>query len=376
MGAIESASRSLRTLLGTPTLFLAAAVFGLLKLPVEAFRVSWLYWLLALATFLFTPVVLAGLYGLAAEALDDDGESAPGQQARQGGRPSTDAAGTPPTPDGRPPTDDAGGRPERDGRPAPDEASGNRPKPDGRTPPDAADGSRAKRRDGGTAAGVGGDSADVDPPRRRPFRDGVADGYLNLLAANVLYAVLQYVVLVVFLVAAAAVGAIPFGAALAVETMGDGGRTLVGGLGLLALVVVALVAGVYVVVRTVLLFFLQLYKPATVVGDAGPLEAFAESYRLVRANPRSAAGFVLLRGFAFLVFLLPGVAALTAFVAVESTVFEQFVGEEPTLLRLGVVVLAFGVGVVQLAFLGTYRVAFYRELADGVDASDGTGAAD
>lgn len=369
MGAIESASRSLRTLLRTPTLFLAAAGFGLLKLPVEAVRVSWLYWLLALATILFTPAALAGLYGLAAGSLDDDEG---GSGSRRSVRTSAD--------------DDATGRPKRDGRTQADEASGGRPKRDGRTVTDDGAGDWPGRGDGGTAV-VPVDSAGADPSSRRLFRDGVVGGYFDLLAANVLYAFVQHAVLVVFVAVAAVVGGVPFGAAVAVQALADGPRVLVGVLGLLALVLVALVAAVYVVVRAVLFFFLQLYRPAAVVGDAGPVGAFGESYRLVRANPRSAVGFVLVRAFAFLVFLLPGAVALAAFLAVELTVFEQFVGDQLALLGLGAAVLAYGIGVVQLAFLGTYRVAFYRELADAAnaddghrrgtaDAGDGTGTAD
>jgi hypothetical protein len=77
MAALESAERAVRALREVPGLFVAAGAFAVLKLPVEAthpLRVTAdVYAVLALVTFLFTPVLLAGLYGVAARALGTPG---------------------------------------------------------------------------------------------------------------------------------------------------------------------------------------------------------------------------------------------------------------------------------------------------------------
>lgn len=280
MAALESAERALGALREFPLLFGAAGLFAVLKLPVEAtrpLRITYdVYAVLALLTFLFTPVLLAGLYGLAHGALAGDG---PGS-----------------------------------------------------------------------------------------FRSAVGDGYPNLLVANLLYALFQHLLMLLFvLVAAGTFLGLVGGVGAAVETRPDpeAARALYGAAGVVAIGGVVLVSFVYVVVRFTVSFFMQLYKPSAAIGGNGPVAAFAESARLVRANPESTLGFVLLRLFAMILLVLPGVVAVVAMVLVEVNVLGQLTEPTTGILLAVVLVVGFAIGVVELAFLATYRVAFYRSLVEG-----------
>lgn len=278
MAALDSAERAARTLLESPVLFAAAAAFGVLKLPVEATRPLRItldvYAVLALLTFAFTPVLLAGLYGLAAGAL--------------------------------------------------------------------------------RGAGTTGD-----------FWQGAGDGYLNLLLANLVYASVQHLLLLVFSVVAAVVFVVLAGGlgVLAEAAAGpENARDAYAAAGVLSTGAVVVVSVVYLAVRFTVAFFMQLYKPSAAVGGNDPLSAFAESASLVRANLESTLAFVLVRGFVMVVLLLAGLVAVVSFFLVQSSLLQQ-VGEGPIGIALvGVLVVGFGVGVVELAFLATYRVAFYRSL--------------
>lgn len=210
----------------------------------------------------------------------------------------------------------------------------------------------------------GADGPDGTPDPGDAWR-GVRRGYLQLLIANVLYAVVQHAILFAFTALAVLAAFALFGGLVTAEGLvdGPGSTAVLGSVGLVGALAVGGIALCYVVVRFALFFLFQLYKPATVVGGRGPIEAFRESYGLVRANLRTVAAFVLVRAFVFVVFLVPGLVALIAFVGLEVTVFDAFVEGESTHVLLALAVLVFAIGVVQLAFLGTYRVAFYRELA-------------
>lgn len=280
MAALDSAERAARTLLDHPVVFVGAAALGVLKLPVEATRTVRValdvYGVLALLTFVFTPVLLAGVYGVAASALRDEAE--PGA-----------------------------------------------------------------------------------------FWGGVGAGYVDLVLANVAYAVLQHllllffsvVALVVFVLFAGGVGVV----AGVVEDPGTAEDTYAAA-GLLAVAGVVVVAVVYLAVRGLVAFHLQLYKPAAVLGDHGPLGAFRESVRLVRANVESTLAFVLVRLFATVLLVLPGVVAVVGVVVVDASVLRQLEGASAWVAVAAVLVVGFAVGVVELAFLATYRVAFYRSLVD------------
>ena len=294
MGAVESASLALRALSRQPAIFLAAAAFGLLKVPIELtgyLHLSYVYWVLALLAFPCTPLLLSALYGVCDASLKRD---------RRLER-TTDGGQVGHFPSGRPDLRDAW--------------------------------------------------------------TGIKQGYASLLIANFLYATVQHLLLFAFTVlwlSAALVVMLFAGAAL---ELSEG--TLAGDVVLFAgLLALTVVAAVYVLVRFGLAFFLQLYRPAAVVGDRGPVEALVESIRLVRDNPRSVVGFVLIRAFVFLVLLMPGAIALIAFLVIEIAVFEALAEEGARHLLVGVAVLVYGLGVAQLGFLGTYRVAFYRELVD------------
>lgn len=277
MVALESAERALRALREFPLLFGAAALFGVLKLPVEVtrpLRITYdVYAVLALLTFLFTPVLLAGLYGWADRALSGDGTGS--------------------------------------------------------------------------------------------FWAAVGDGYGNLLLANLLYALFQHVLMFVFALVAvlAFVGLVgTVGATADPTTDPETARALYSAAGVLTVGAVVLVSFVYLLVRFTVAFFMQLYKPAAAIGGHGPLEAFRVSVRLVRANPESTLGFVLVRLFAMVLLVLPGVVAVVAMLVVETSVLQQLTETTTIIAVAGALVIGFAVGVVELAFLATYRVAFYRSL--------------
>lgn len=281
MVALESAERAARVLREVPLLFVAAAAFGVLKLPVEAtrpLRISLdVYAVLALVTFLFTPMLLAGLYGLAAGALD------------------------------------------------------------------------------GTGTGAA-------------YWRGIGDGYVNLLLANLLYATVQHLLLLVFTVLAVlAFVAVAGGGGVLVDAAADPSTIddAYAATGLLSFAAVTLVSLVYLALRFTVAFFLQLYKPAAALGGRGPVEAFRESVRLVRANVESTLAFVLVRVFVMILLVLPGLVALVTILVVESSLLEQLDEGTAGIVLLAVAVVGFCIGVLELAFLATYRVAFYRALAGG-----------
>jgi len=278
MAALESAERAVRTLREVPAVFGAVAAFAVLKLPVAVTRPLRItldvYAVLALLTFLFTPVLLAGVYGVAATALE-------------AGRPGS-------------------------------------------------------------------------------FWEAVGDGYGNLLVANVVYALAHHLLTLVFTVLAVAVFVgLAGGLGVATEGIRDpaAAEQAATAAGLVAIGGVVVVSLVYLVVRLALAFFLQLYKPAAVLGGEDPLGAFAESVALVRANPRSTLAFLLVRYVAMVVLLLPGVVAMVALLVADPAGAGAPDGAAAGAALVVVVVVGFAVGVVQLAFLSTYRVAFYRSLA-------------
>jgi hypothetical protein len=279
MAALESAERTVRALREFPLLFGAAGLFAVLKLPVEVtrpLRITYdVYAVLALLTFLFTPVLLSGLYGLAVGALENDA--------------------------------------------------------------------------------------------RASFWEAVGDGYGNLLLANAVYALVQHVLLLFFALLAAVtflglVGGV--GATVDPTLDPETAREIYGAAGFLATGGVVFVSFVYLVVRFTVAFFMQLYKPSAAVGGNDPVAAFAESASLVREHPESTLGFVLLRLFAMVVLVLPGVVAVVAMLFVQSSLLGQLDQAATGVVVAAVLVVGFAVGVVELAFLSTYRVAFYRSLVE------------
>lgn len=290
MAALESAERAVRTLREVPGLFLAAGAFAVLKLPVEATRTLRIsldvYAGLALLTFLFTPVLLAGLYGVAAKAL-----------------------------------------------------------------------------------GAAGGSS---------YRSAATGRYLPLVAANLLYAVVQHLLMLVFSILALLVYVVLAGGVGSVAEvsadpgMADGLYALAGVSGVLGVVGVSLV---YLALRAGLAFLMQLYKPSVTVGGNGPVEAFRESARLVRANVDSTLGFVLVRYFAMVVLVLPAAVAVLALSLVDASVADQLGSTLGLVVLVILGVAGFAVGVLALGFLATHRVAFYDALTEPGREPDDHGAA-
>ncbi|MFC6826190.1 hypothetical protein [Halopelagius fulvigenes] len=105
------------------------------------------------------------------------------------------------------------------------------------------------------------------------------DRYVPLLVGSIV----EFAILLVFGVVATIVGVVA-----AVGLLGAGGA---GGAGGGAMLAVGALVVVLVLALLVLHFFIQFYSVAIVVGEAGALDGFRESYRLVRDNLVSALGY-------------------------------------------------------------------------------------
>lgn len=204
--------------------------------------------------------------------------------------------------------------------------------------------------------------------RSGAFLAGARAGYLNLLLANLARAVAVHVLTLLFsLVAVAAfvVLAGGVGGLLADPSAAEPTAAVREAATVAAVAGVVVVSLAYLAVRATLSFFLVLYKPATTVGGNPPAAAFAESARLAWANPESVLAFVVVRYFVTVLLVLPGVVALVALLAVDATVLEQLDGAAAGVAVAAVLAVGFVVGVLELSFLATHRVAFYRSLAEG-----------
>lgn len=193
--------------------------------------------------------------------------------------------------------------------------------------------------------------------------------YVTLLLATLLYTVLSIVFAIGFLI-------VGFIVVVAVG-VGFGG----GDPGIAALAVIALVVLALVVAFLLFMFFLQFYGVAIVVEEAGIVDSFKRSYRVVRRNLLSTLGYNVI---AFLVLLL---VAIPAFAVVAGTlVVTGGVPSAPTpptpagapaegfdlpLATIAVGVLGlFVVQTLTSAINRTYSVAFYRDRRglDGIRA--------
>ncbi|WP_251342906.1 hypothetical protein [Haloplanus halophilus] len=171
----------------------------------------------------------------------------------------------------------------------------------------------------------------------------VAEGkanYLRLLAA--------YVVL---LVVNGVLGAIGFAAGVGAFVTHDAVR--------MAFVALAAVAGLtYLVVA----FFVQFYGQAIVVDGTTVIASFKRSYRVVRANLLATVGYVLL---ALVIGALSGgVYAGVSVLASPEAAATYGLPALSTPLLVGVGLLAAVLGSVASAFMLTFSVAVYDELAD------------
>lgn len=204
--------------------------------------------------------------------------------------------------------------------------------------------------------------------RSGSFLAGARAGYLNLLLANLARAVAVHALTLLFTLLAVATFALlagGVGGLLADPAAAEPTEAVQEAATLAAVAGVVVVSLAYLAVRATLAFFLLLYKPSTALGGNPPAAAFAESARLVWANPERALAFVLVRYFVTVLLVLPGVVALVAVVAVDATVLGQLEGAAGGVAAAAVLAVAFVVGVLELSFLATHRVAFYRALVEG-----------
>lgn len=203
--------------------------------------------------------------------------------------------------------------------------------------------------------------------RTGSFLGGARAGYLDLLLANLARAVVVHALTLLFSLIAVATFVLlagGIGGLLADPATAEPTEAVQEAATIAAVAGVVVVSLAYLAVRATFAFFLLLYKPSTAVGGNGPAAAFAESARLVWANPERALAFVLVRYFVTVLLVLPGVVALVAVVAVDATVLGQLEGAAAGVAAAAVLAVAFVVGVLEVSFLATHRVAFYRALAD------------
>ncbi|RDI71037.1 DUF7847 domain-containing protein [Halopelagius longus] len=118
------------------------------------------------------------------------------------------------------------------------------------------------------------------------------DRYVPLLVGSII----EFAIFLVFGIVAAIVGIV---AAFGVFSAGGGGA---GGGAMLAVGALVLVV---VLVGMLLVFFIQFYSVAIVVGGTGAIDGFRESYRLVRNNLVSALGYSVINFVVSLVTTIP-----------------------------------------------------------------------
>lgn len=114
------------------------------------------------------------------------------------------------------------------------------------------------------------------------------------------------------------------------------------------------------------IFFMQFYDTALVLRQKPILQAFEESYTLVRNNIVSVCGYVGLRLLFIIVFSAPaGFLRLVATTGIltGNTQYSPLAGE-PRSTFFGVLLLAVVVGTVSLAVRLTYHVNFYESLKE------------
>lgn len=202
------------------------------------------------------------------------------------------------------------------------------------------------------------------------FVESAKENYTDLLVARLLVAVPLYVY--AFVVGIVGVFVLAMGGA----AMGMSGTAAAGGssdptsmLGALGLVTVLFVL-VAILIPIVPGFFIQFYPAAIVVGDAGAIESFTHSFKLVKSNVPSVLGYSAVVFVVGLVGLVP--ALLSGGGQQLTQTFLQGATESPAaglaggfLVRILVFVVAFFFVKTLLVFvLRTYYVSFVRSVTD------------
>ncbi|WP_424008525.1 hypothetical protein [Haloferax denitrificans] len=203
--------------------------------------------------------------------------------------------------------------------------------------------------------------------------------YVPMLLANIVQLGIVLVFGIVFVIVMVAM-AVSLG--LGGLATGGGGvpNLALGGGFLVGIAVLGLLGLAYLAV----IFLVQFYPVAVVVGDAGAIEAFGESYRLVRHNVVPSLGYSAIR---FVVGILVSVPATGLIVfrtiqnvqqaqnAADPAAMQAGLGFSPTEIA-AIAVLSIATQTVLAAFQYTYAVAFFEAHDAGTDGPTGTAGPD
>lgn len=194
--------------------------------------------------------------------------------------------------------------------------------------------------------------------------------YTDLLVARLVVAVpmIVYIVAVV-IVFSLVFGIAMMGAAGATGTEGGSGAAgMLGALGIVSFVVL----GVALLLPLIPGFFVQFYPAAIVIGDASALDSFKYSYKLVRSNLSSAAGYTLVATVIgvvvffvnFSVSLVSGAGGGVTQMAMEGATDNVAAGMAGSFLVQLVIIAAatFVVKTIVVFVLRTYYVSFVRSV--------------
>ncbi|MFC7203860.1 hypothetical protein ACFQJC_10055 [Haloferax namakaokahaiae] len=216
------------------------------------------------------------------------------------------------------------------------------------------------------AAGIYGMAQESLSNQETSFSTFTAVGrekYVPLLLANLVNFGIYVAFLIVFgIVAIAAAASIGIGA------LAGGGDFALGTGAIIALGIVVLLGLAFVVVQ----FLIQFFPVAVVVDDAGAIEAFGDSYRLVRANIVSTLGYSIITFVAALVVATPvtGFVIFRTFQNIQDVQSAQAGGGAVPnaaaglglslveVLSLSAISLA--LTMLLVAFTSTYAVSFYQ----------------
>ncbi|WP_410765089.1 hypothetical protein [Haloferax sp. DFSO60] len=216
------------------------------------------------------------------------------------------------------------------------------------------------------AAGIYGMAQESLSNQQTSFSTFTAVGrekYVPLLLANLVNFGIYLAFIIVFgIVAVAAVATIGIGA------LAGGGDFALGTGAIIALVVVALLALVFFIIQ----FVIQFFPVAVVVDDAGAIEAFGDSYRLVRANILPAIGYWIITFIAGAIVTAPvtGFVIFRTFQNIQDVQSAQAAGGAMPnaaaglglslveVLSLSAISLA--LTMLLTAFVSTYAVSFYQ----------------
>lgn len=275
MAVIRSLQTALRGIKTNPVLFLGGLILGLVVLPQTAAQLAEVP-LLPLAlqalTFFITPFILAGIYGMADEAVESDTSRTSLSTLKRVGR----------------------------------------------------------------------------------------EKYVPLLLATVveLGIVVPFAIIFLFL-AAAGVLTLGIGAAATGSDLAFSG----------GVIVLLLLAGALLLAYIIVMFIIQFFPVAVVVKDAGAIESFGKSYRLVRENILATIGYSLIRVTVGIIVSLP-IFGFVFFQIIREIQTIQDVGSSPEAVSAAtsfspVEIIAFAAislatQMVLTAFNTTYAVAFYE----------------